>query len=48
MAGATATRALPATPGSDVVDAKTLKKSALAAIGDMFAVVVETVDDLKQ
>jgi hypothetical protein len=30
-----------------VVDADTLQKSALAAMGDMFAVVVETVDDLK-
>jgi len=50
VGGATATRALPAagTGDSDVVDAKTLKASSLAEIADMFAVVVDTIDDLKK
>jgi len=53
VGGATATRNLPAASGGGggaddkVVDAKTLKKAALCAIADMFAVVVDTVDDLE-
>ena len=47
VGGATATRALPGNAGA-VVDAKTLKESSLSEIRDMFAVVVDTVDDLKK
>jgi len=47
VGGATATRALPGSAGA-VVDAKTLKASSLAEISDMFAVVVDTVDDLQK
>lgn len=46
VADATATRALPGPTKGSVVEAKALKESSLAAIGDMFAVVVATVDDL--
>lgn len=49
VGGATATRALPATKaGVVVLDAKTLKESSLCELADMFAVVVDTVDDLKK
>lgn len=43
---ATATRALPGGKEGAVVDAKTLKESSLSELRDMFAVVVDTVDDL--
>lgn len=51
VADATATRALPskaAPGGTGVVGAKALKEATLSEIEDMFAVVVPTVDDLKQ
>jgi nicotinamidase-related amidase len=48
VGGATATRALPGVLGGAVVDAKTLKESSLSEIADMFAVVVNTVEDLKK
>lgn len=44
-ASATATRPLPA-PGGGTVDAASLQCAALAALGDMFAVVVPTADSI--
>lgn len=44
-ASATATRALPV-PGGGVVDAETLHRSSLAALGDMFAVVAPDADSI--
>ncbi|CAB9499892.1 isochorismatase family protein YddQ [Seminavis robusta] len=48
VGNATATRALPGGKDGRVVDAKALQESSLSELGDMFAVVVNTVDDLKQ
>jgi nicotinamidase-related amidase len=47
VANATATRDLPAADGS-VVTAEELQKSSLAMLGDLFAVIVASADDLGQ
>lgn len=47
VAGATATRALP-TPSGGVVSAQALQEASLAALFDLFAVVVPTTDDLPE
>jgi nicotinamidase-related amidase len=48
VGGATATRALPGGKDGIVIEAKTLHESSLSELRDMFAVVVDTVDDLKK
>ena len=45
VAGTTATRALP-TPGGAPVDAASLQAASLAALADMFAVVVDRESDV--
>jgi len=45
IAAATATRDLPV-PGGSTVGAEALQAASLAALGDLFAVVVRTIDDL--
>ncbi|MGF1608909.1 MAG: cysteine hydrolase family protein [Kiloniellales bacterium] len=45
VGGATATRDLPATDGG-VIDAQSLQRASLAALGDLFGVVVGSVEDL--
>ena len=44
-ASATATRPLPA-PGGGTISAEALQSASLAALGDLFAVVVPTVDEI--
>lgn len=45
VARATATRALPA-PGGGVVTAENLQQASLAALGDLFAVIVQSTDEV--
>lgn len=47
VASATATRALPG-PDGEIVPAKVVHDAALAALGDMFAVVVPTANDIPE
>ncbi|VEG57125.1 nicotinamidase-like amidase [Mycolicibacterium aurum] len=46
VASATATRALPGLPGQDPVPAQALQAASLAAVADLFAVVVSGAGDI--